>query len=590
MSSNQFINSNGNVRVVVPAASLTRNGTSVRLTFSCPTSSGAYPIEHCYIGHADQSVNPWNFDGTQVPVTFNGGILGVTLPLNGTPIVSDPITYNLDHTKPFIVATHGNFSAGDTVRTAVVTGVSSYVHTAADETSVSVVTGYSGSTNTVMSINLIEGCTGAAVACDPYFGNVVLLMGYEGPNNSTGAPGMTDESPAAHGTATTNGGSVSIVTGQFKFGTSSLNLGGGSDIQFPDSNDFYFGSGNYTIELWVRHSNVAGQQAYVGQWQSAGNYSYLLSTTSTALTLNVSTDGTNNFAISGSWSPVINTWYHIAVDWDGVKTRLYVNGAMIGSDTTARTFFNSPNNFSIGSTSLDNAVWFNGWMDELRITKGVARYASDSGFAVPTAAFPRVACSTLCAFDSSTAISTTVSNGGLTATSVGVITSGNQGVQVYAVEAKSTGKYYYEMTVNVRTANVSTGHDFIGIYQSGTYSSFVGVTLAANGNMADINGFFASTGITVSAGNIIGIAVDMTNKSVWIKRVGGGTVTNWNGNVSADPVANVGGGAAPATGSVVPFVTFGGTGGASGDQFTINMGPSSGFTGAVPSGYTAWCP
>src|SRR6516164_5442777 len=55
-------------------------------------------------------------------------------------------------------------------------------------------------------------------------------------------------------------------------------------------------------------------------------------------------------------------------------------------------------------------------------------------FAVPTAAFPRVACSTLCAFDPSTAISTTVSNGGLTATSVGVITGGNQGVQVYAVE------------------------------------------------------------------------------------------------------------------------------------------------------------
>ncbi len=30
-----------------------------------------------------------------------------------------------------------------------------------------------------------------------------------------------------------------------------------------------------------------------------------------------------------------------------------------------------------------------GWLDELRITKGVARYASDGGFTVPTAAFPR---------------------------------------------------------------------------------------------------------------------------------------------------------------------------------------------------------
>jgi hypothetical protein len=156
MTSNQFINSNGNVRVVIPAANLSTSGAQVRVTFSCPTSSGAYPIEHCYIGHANQSVNPWNFDGTQVVMTFNSGNLGVTLPLSGTPVVSDWINYPLDHTKVFIIATHGNFSSGDTLRTGSVTGVSSYVHTAADETSVSVVTGYNGSVNTVMSISKIE--------------------------------------------------------------------------------------------------------------------------------------------------------------------------------------------------------------------------------------------------------------------------------------------------------------------------------------------------------------------------------------------------------------------------------------------------
>jgi hypothetical protein len=156
MSANQFINSNANSRIVIPSASLSTNGTKVRITFNCPTSSGAYPIEHCYIGHADQTVNPWNFNGTQVPLTFSGGSLGVTLPLSGSPVVSDWINYPLDHTKPFIIATHGNFSSGDTVRTGVVTGVSSYVKGAADETSVSVVTGYSGSANTVFMISLIE--------------------------------------------------------------------------------------------------------------------------------------------------------------------------------------------------------------------------------------------------------------------------------------------------------------------------------------------------------------------------------------------------------------------------------------------------
>jgi len=199
------------------------------------------------------------------------------------------------------------------------------------------------------------------------------------------------------------------------------------------------------------------------------------------------------------------------------------------------------------------------------------------------------AATTSCAFDPSTALSVSLSNGGLTATSVGIIISGNQGARVYAAEAMSTGKLYFEITVNVRNAALASGSDVIGVYQSGTYGSPNSVYLAQNGNMDDFSGFFASTSMQLNTGNIFGIAVDLINKKVWMKRVGGGAVTNWNGNVSADPVANVGGAAGPSTGTLVPFVTFGGTGGASGDQFTLNMGASA-FTGAIPSGYTAWCP
>lgn len=45
-----------------------------------------------------------------------------------------------------------------------------------------------------------------------------------------------------------------------------------------------------------------------------------------------------------------------------------------------------------GAGDAQNAaggVDMNGWLDEVRITKGVARYSLDSGFAVPTAAYPR---------------------------------------------------------------------------------------------------------------------------------------------------------------------------------------------------------
>jgi len=155
MTTNTFINSNGNVRLVIPPVYLAASGAQVRITFTCPTASGAYPIEHCYIGHAAISGNAWDFNGTQVPMTFASGNPGATLPLSGSPVVSDWITYALDHTKTFTIATHGNFSSGDTIRTSG--GVSPggttmfyYTHTASDETSVSTPTGYSGSAGVSM--------------------------------------------------------------------------------------------------------------------------------------------------------------------------------------------------------------------------------------------------------------------------------------------------------------------------------------------------------------------------------------------------------------------------------------------------------
>ena len=53
----------------------------------------------------------------------------------------------------------------------------------------------------------------------------------------------------------------------------------------------------------------------------------------------------------------------------------------------AETIENATSSLSIGTNTAFGAS-LNGWMDELRITKGFARYPSDAGFAVPTAACP----------------------------------------------------------------------------------------------------------------------------------------------------------------------------------------------------------
>jgi hypothetical protein len=240
---------------------------------------------------------------------------------------------------------------------------------------------------------------------DPHLSNVVFLMGFEGPNNSIGAPGMTDESPSAHGTGT-NAFDAIITTSFHKAGSSCLQMINGATgedaITWPGSNDWNFGSGAFTIEgfLNVGAGAVSGsgrQDIFVGpvdNWYVywSGN---LLSFTAT--------NGTTPFTISDTTNTLTgNQWYYFCIDFDGLKYRLYdnmngagglplANAAMVASNSSPITIAsNSGVTVQFGTTAVTVGHHsFFGYIDEFRITKGVARYASDSGFAVPTVPFPR---------------------------------------------------------------------------------------------------------------------------------------------------------------------------------------------------------
>jgi hypothetical protein len=215
-------------------------------------------------------------------------------------------------------------------------------------------------------------------------------MGFEGINGSTGAPGMNDESPAAHGTATVLSTST-ITTAQAKFGASSLNIPT-RGISFANSADWQFGSGHFTIEGWVYPINDGGAGTIISLWQP-GQLSWLIYTAMVGdqkFHWSTSTNGSAvNADIVGATTIVTSTWYHLAVDFDGSKYRLYLNGVMDGSFSTPRTLFSSTAILTMGNSNGATSNPFTGNLDEMRITKGVARYANDAGFTVPTAAFPR---------------------------------------------------------------------------------------------------------------------------------------------------------------------------------------------------------
>jgi len=256
---------------------------------------------------------------------------------------------------------------------------------------------------------------GATAACDPYFGNDVLLMGFEGANGSTGAPGMMDESPSVHGNATVTASGYTITTAAEKFGSASLNCPGtnGKTVSFGTGSDWQFHSGLFTIEAWINPTTVAaGIYTVAAVWNASGSYSWRLYLNGSMLNWDVSVDGSTILNDLSGGTLTAGSWFHVAVDYDGTKYRLYLNGVMTASSSTARNIFAPSQTLGVGSDGSILTHQFNGYIDELRITKGVGRYANDAGFAVPTTAFPRVQCPlSLTAYRDKTGYTTVTSAG-----------------------------------------------------------------------------------------------------------------------------------------------------------------------------------
>jgi hypothetical protein len=187
-------------------------------------------------------------------------------------------------------------------------------------------------------------------------------------------------------------GTAQIDTAQYKFGTSSLLLDGNSDyITFSDSDNYSFGAGDFTIDMWVRLAvEIPAESSYSLYYQSTGS-----PTNTVWLRLQRITDGTYwlSFSVYSagssilSMSPVtsafaINTWYHIAVVRSGSNVTLYRDGNIVETKSGGGIFPNIASTLKIGAASGN---YFNGWIDELRVVKGEAMWATT--FTPPVAAY-----------------------------------------------------------------------------------------------------------------------------------------------------------------------------------------------------------
>jgi Concanavalin A-like lectin/glucanases superfamily len=180
-------------------------------------------------------------------------------------------------------------------------------------------------------------------------------------------------------------GSAAVSSTQSKFGGTSISFNGTTDYITTTSvsNIQAFGSGDFTVEMWVYFNNTTGTQVLFDGRPSGTSTTVNYAVLTYASTLNYYTNN-GNPSITGS-ALNANQWYHIALCRSGTSTRLFVNGIQVGSTLSdSQSYINGANRPILGADGNVVGSYFNGYIDDLRISK-VARYTSN--FTPPTAAF-----------------------------------------------------------------------------------------------------------------------------------------------------------------------------------------------------------
>ncbi len=238
-------------------------------------------------------------------------------------------------------------------------------------------------------------------ACDVNFTSVALLMHFDGNNN-----GIIVDSSANDLVVTAFNGAA-LSTGNKKFGTAALSLPAtGSRIDLPNSSAIALGTGDFTIECWMFVSSWSGggpiriirynDRSVSGGGGAVTNQDYTFEVTQNGLNFfGAPGASVNPGSITGWFSAAVpaGTWNHIAWTRQGGVMRAFLNGALLTvteGSATNNTNIVSVTQHTVGAGSLAGYTVQPCVIDEMRITKGVARYTAS--FTVPTESFPNTIC------------------------------------------------------------------------------------------------------------------------------------------------------------------------------------------------------
>lgn len=200
---------------------------------------------------------------------------------------------------------------------------------------------------------------------DPYWADVVLLV------PGTGYPGSTTLVDISNTHNLITAGGATISSAQSKFGSGSIVFNNAATAIINAVSTLALGANDFTIEFWAYGNAWTGTTSLVGGVAGAVSISMYYTTG-----LGVGEAAVKYITHTPS-PPPLSTWTFIAVTKSSGSIRIFIDGVLQASASDITNFYGQIN--TIGGS-------YSGYMNELRITAGVARYTSN--FTVPTAPFP----------------------------------------------------------------------------------------------------------------------------------------------------------------------------------------------------------
>lgn len=219
-----------------------------------------------------------------------------------------------------------------------------------------------------MHVGAIASAVKSAIGeTDPYWSSVSMLLHCETLTDSSSSP-----------LTITNYGAV-VSTANAKFGGKSLYLNSAGVYSYSAGGVISLPSVPFTFEGYINTSSVTVTETIFQLFNSLSNY-YTVNIVNGAITLQ-SAAGT----LSTTGAVASGNWYHVAWVYSSGTTYLFLNGTLIYSGTTL-TYVSGGYSLFVGMQNYGTGGGFKGYIDEVRFTKGVARYTAN--FTPPASAFP----------------------------------------------------------------------------------------------------------------------------------------------------------------------------------------------------------